>query len=85
MLSIDILLSFLQNLQLTLFTREFQSVNETMRMMMVMMTYVAIIYVASDDDDDDDDDGDISSTREALSIVTKKPLDSLKFSIRKRQ
>ena len=52
---------------------------------MVMMTYVAIIYVASDDDDDDDDDGDISSTREALSIVTKKPLDSLKFSIRNRQ
>ena len=80
MLSIDILLSFDQNLELTLFTREFQSVNETMRMMMVMMTYVAMIYVASDDDD-----GDIASTREALSIVTKNPLDSLKFSIRKRQ
>ena len=84
MLSIDILLSFLQNLQLTLFTREFQSVNETMRMIMVMIIYVAMIYVASEDDDDDDD-GDIASTREPLSFVTKKPLDSLKFSIRKRQ
>ena len=51
-------------------------------MMMVMMIYVATIYVASEEDDDD---GDIASSREALSIVTKKPLDSLKFSIRKRQ
>ena len=50
--------------------------------MMVMMIYVATIYVASEEDDDD---GDIASSREALSIVTKKPLDSLKFSIRNRQ
>ena len=49
---------------------------------MVMMIYVATIYVASEEDDDD---GDIASSREALSIVTKKPLDSLKFSIRNRQ
>ena len=47
---------------------------------MVMMI-VAMIYVASDDDDD----GDIASTREPLSIVVKKALDSFKFSIRKRQ